>query len=227
MPGRSASASKVRRACLPVMLLAALLCSCRPAPGPAGLPATSSEQQAVLAQAGQLRDGDLVFRRGRDLMSSLVLRQGQASRFSHVGMVLREGGQVTIVHAMPDEPGSPGGVRQEPLADFLAPALASDAASYRLPGLDTAALRAWLKEQHGKPFDMRFVLSDAGALYCSELVLRALAAGGQPQRLATVSAPLLDEPVVTPDALRAISGLQPLAGVSVATADPVRAVAAP
>src|SRR5574344_1678823 len=148
MPGRSASASKVRRTCLPLMLLAALLCSGRPAPGPAGLP-TSSEQQAVLAQAGQLRDGDLVFRRGRDLMSSLVLQQDRHSRFSHVGMVRREGGQVYIVHAMPDEPGSPGGVRRELLADFLAPALASDAASYRQPGLDLGALVAWLDAQPG------------------------------------------------------------------------------
>ena len=219
MRGRSASASKVTaRRCLYVLLFA-LLCGCSAAPGQDGL-GVSVEQRAVLAQAGQLQDGDLVFRRGRDLMSSLVLRQGQASRFSHVGMVRLLEGQVTIVHAMPDEAGSPGGVRQERLADFLAPAVASDAASYRLPGLDRAALAGWLDAQHGKPFDMRFALSDASALYCSELVLRALAAGGRPQALATVSAPLLDEPVVTPDALRAIAGLLVLAGDGTAPAGP-------
>ena len=201
-------------------MLVALLCSCTPAvPGQAGLEVTA-EREAVLSAAGQLQDGDLVFRRGRDLMSSLVLRQGQASRFSHVGMVRRLEGQVTIVHAMPDEPGSPGGVRQELLADFLAPAVASDAASYRLPGLDRSATRDWLDAQRGKPFDMRFALSDARALYCSELVVRALDIGGLPQTLATVSAPLLDEPVVTPDALRAIPGLLPLAGDGSAPASP-------
>ena len=212
---------------LPVALLAGvLLCGCRPSATPVVV-TPSAQQQAVLAQAAQLRDGDLVFRRGRDLMSSLVLRQGQASRFSHVGMVRREGGQVYIVHAMPDEPGSPGGVRRELLADFLAPALASDAASYRQPGLDLGALVAWLDAQLGKPFDMRFALSDDAALYCSELVLRALAAGGQTPLPATVRAPLLDEQVVTPDALRLLAGLQPLAGVSAAAPDPVLAVAAP
>lgn len=190
---------------------AALLCSCRQPPVPAPLTG-SSQLQAVLARADQLQDGDLVFRRGRDLMSSLVLQQGHASRFSHVGMVVRDGAQVRIIHAMPDEPGRAGGVRQESLAAFLAAPVASDAASYRLPGVDRTGLRQWLHQQLGKPFDSRFVLSDAGALYCSELVLRALDAGGQPHRVAVVAAPLIQEPVVTPDALRAIPGLLPLAG---------------
>lgn len=197
---------------LALLLLAGLLCACAaPASSPPVL-AVTAQQQAVLAAAGQLRDGDLVFRRGRDLMSSLVLRQGQHSRFSHVGMVLREGEQVLVVHAMPDEPGSPGGVRLEPLASFLAPALASDAASYRMPGLQAGALRPWLRAQQGLPFDMRFALSDARALYCSELVLRGLAVAGVQAEPATLRAPLVAEPVVSPDALRDLPGLQPLAG---------------
>lgn len=194
-----------------LLLAAGLLCSCRPAAAPVPA-APGAQQQAVLARAAQLRDGDLVFRRGRDLMSSLVLQQDRHSRFSHVGMVMREGGQVLVIHAMPDEPGRAGGVRLETLARFLDPAVASDAASYRLPGVDPARLRPWLQAQIGRPFDMRFAFSDAQALYCSELVLRGLHVAGQPLVAETVRAPLLEEPVITPDALRRLPGLQLLAG---------------
>ncbi|MGN0859122.1 MAG: YiiX/YebB-like N1pC/P60 family cysteine hydrolase [Stenotrophomonas sp.] len=197
---------------LVLLLLAGLLAACAAPAAPPPALAVTAQQQAVLASAGQLRDGDLVFRRGRDLMSSLVLRQGRHSRFSHVGMVLREGGQVLVVHAMPDEPGSPGGVRLEPLEQFLAPALASDAASYRLPGLQPGPLRGWLMAQQGKPFDMRFALSDASTLYCTELVMRGLAVAGVTAEPATVRVPLVAEPVIPPDALRDLPGLLPLAG---------------
>ena len=195
-----------------LVLAAVLLCGCRPSPAAAPALVVSSQQQAVLDDAGALRDGDLVFRRGRDVMSALVLRQGRHSRFSHVGMVMRQGDQVMVVHAMPEEPGSAGGVLIEPLAQFLHPRLASDAASYRLPVNDAAALRQWLQAQVGLPFDMRFELSDAGALYCTELVVRALQAGGLPVQAQTIATPLLAEPVITPDALRQLPGLQLLAG---------------
>lgn len=195
------------------MLLAVLLGGCHPVQEPARLVQAAGPSQ-VLAAAEQLHDGDLVFRRGRDLMSTLVLRQHGGSRFSHVGMVVRQSGRVDVVHAMPDEPGRPGGVRRESLHAFLAPAVASDAASLRVSGLDRGqqvALRRYLLARIGSPFDTAFELSNDRRLYCTELAIAALAAAGVQLRPATLVAPLLREPVVTPDGLYQTRGLHGLA----------------
>lgn len=213
MTGRSASASKPVRPYLAAgLLLSGLLGGCRATQEPAPLSQAPGREQ-VLAAAAHLDDGDLVFRRGRDLMSALVLRQGSGSRFSHVGMVVREADRVDVVHAMPDEPGRPGGVRRESLQAFLALPLASDAASLRASGLalrQQAALRSYLLSRIGSPFDNAFELSDDSRLYCTEVAVAALAAAGVQLRPATQVAPLLREPVVTPDGLFHTPGLRPL-----------------
>lgn len=201
---------------LPAVLLAGVLlagCGALALPvQPAAPVAGSGQVAAVLAAAPQLRSGDLVFRRGRDLVSGMVLAQAPDSRFSHVGVVVVDAAGTGIVHAMPGEDRQPGGVRREPLAAFLDPAVASDAAAYRVPGVDRRALVQRLAGQLGRPFDMAFEMSSSEALYCTELALDALGAAGVVLAPAAQRAPLLREPVVTPDALRQVPGLQLLAG---------------
>lgn len=198
-----------------LLLLLLMLAGCgavalplAPAPPPAG----QQRVAAVLAAAGQLRSGDLVFRRGRDVVSGMVLAQDAGSRFSHVGVVVVDAGGVGVVHALPAAGADPGGVRREPLAAFLAEAVASDAASYRLPGIDPQAVQVHLQQRLGLPFDDAFERSSSGAVYCTELALDALAAAGVVLAPATLRAPLLREPVVTPDALRREPALVLLAG---------------
>ena len=177
------------------------------------VPADGQRQvAAVQAATAQLRTGDLVFRRGRDVVSAMVLSQQAGSRFSHVGVVVVDADRLDVVHAMPEEPGSPGGVRREPLAAFLHPDMATDAASYRLPGLDADAVLAQLLPRIGAPFDMAFELSTPQRVYCTELALDALTAGGAQLAPVSVRAPLLREPVVTPEGLRQVPGLVALAG---------------
>lgn len=172
-----------------------------------------SNVATILSLAGQLQDGDLVFRRGRDAVSSIVLARQDGSRFSHVGMVLLQDGRPWVVHAMPAQDGNAGGVQQELLADFLSPAVASDAALYRMTGLDSqsrAKIRDWLQDRMGVPFDYAFSLASSDRMYCSELVAGALASTGQRPALPTVRVSLLDEPVLLPDALRHLPGMHPV-----------------
>lgn len=169
----------------------------------------------VLASAAQFRDGDLVFRRGRDGISAMVLAGRQGSRFSHVGMVLLHQGQVFVIHAMPGDSGQVGGVRMESLGAFLDSAVASDAAVYRPTGLREEGrqrLRQQLLALQGRPFDYRFSLATPERVYCSELVLGALAAAGIPQSPMVTTVSLVAGPVVLPDALRRLPGLEPVAG---------------
>jgi uncharacterized protein YycO len=154
-----------------------------------------------------LRDGDIVLRRGLDMMSRLVLTQGDAARFSHVGLIVMRRDIPYVIHAMPEEGGHRGGAVLESFRSFIAPSEASEVAVYRRIGLSKAQ-RAAIKQsafsQLGLPFDDRFQLSDTQKVYCTELVMRAYADAGLVlvDARAKIQVPLLPEAVVPPDHLR-------------------------
>jgi uncharacterized protein DUF4878 len=75
--------------------------------------------------------GDLVFRRGRSLVSQAVLAAEGGGEYSHVGVVAVSAGRVWVLHALPPDEGEKGGVIAEPLEVFLAPQKASAGALYR------------------------------------------------------------------------------------------------
>lgn len=160
-----------------------------------------------LTDARFVSDGDLVFRTGRDMMSRLVLSQGDSPRFSHVGVILREPDGVVVIHALPAGETSPGGVIVEPLGSFASPDNASDIAFYRPRSLTAASrkkVREFLLQQVGKPFDGEFLLSNDSKMYCTELAIRSFAEVGIDigASLSPVEVMLLAEPVVPPDLLR-------------------------
>lgn len=166
--------------------------------------------------AGHLSDGDLVFRTGRDIMSRLVLSQGDSSRFSHVGIILKQESGLFVVHALPRDDTSPGGVLIEPLRVFAASDNASDIGYYRVKGIDTYArnsIREYVLRQIGKPFDDDFLLSEDEKMYCTELVLKALAAAGMSvaTSMPHIHVPLIAEPVEPPDYLRRLSQVEAIA----------------
>lgn len=154
-----------------------------------------------------LKDGDLVFRAGRDMMARLVLSQGDATRFSHVGVIVMHGHKAFVVHAVPAEGLNAGGVREEPLAEFSKPSNASDIGFFRVSGLDDRGRQEivdYALEQIGKPFDDEYRFSDDSRMYCTELVLKALVVGEITKVSSTGSVQVLtlNEPVFPPDSLR-------------------------
>ena len=137
--------------------------------------------------------GDVIFRRGRSLVSRAVLSADGGSEYSHVGLVSVRGNHVWIIHSVPAEPAEPrSGVIVEPIQAFLAPERASAAAIYRSRN-PQAALRAereaWGFARAQIPFDDAFDLSTPNALYCTELVWRAFLASGLDLRGGTPSTP--------------------------------------
>lgn len=162
-----------------------------------------------------LHDGDLIFRRGRDVASRLVLSAGDSSRFSHVGMIVTWRNSPFVLHSMPTEGGTRDGVRLESLASFSAAENASAVAVYRVRKIESEQrdrIRAFGLRQVGKPFDYRFELSDTSRIYCSELLVSSLAAGGidviPSVRLMEVMTAV--EPLLSPDDLRKSSLLDVL-----------------
>lgn len=164
-------------------------------------------RRATAIPLANLKDGDLILRTGRDLMARVVLAQGDEARYSHVGIVSMRGRDAFVVHAMPDEDDRPGGVRKESIAAFYAPSKASAVAVYRVEGLSEGArhvIADYALGQIGKPFDDSFRYSDDSSLYCTELVLKSLAAGKAELAPVTETVQVLtiDESVYPPDALR-------------------------
>jgi hypothetical protein len=131
-----------------------------------------------------VKDGDLVFRRGRSLASRIVLTADPVGGYSHVGIVVVRNGAPLVVHASPPEGHEKQGVTHaEPFATFVAPAEASAYAVYRLrPGMEriagAAALRAAAYERAATPFDSAFDLNSPDKVYCTELVWRSYAEVG-------------------------------------------------
>lgn len=165
----------------------------------------------VLPSGQQLEEADLVFRRGTDTVADAVVLGSGDARFSHVGMLVKIHGAPWVVHAAPAEGKAPGGVRLQPLAEFVAPGEAADAAVYRLalsPAQRRAA-REYALARRGLPFDADLRYSTDDAMYCTELVLKALASAGVDLRphLAGRSGIWMSEQAYPPDALRRLSEL--------------------
>jgi hypothetical protein len=157
--------------------------------------------------ASQLRDGDIVLRRGLDMMSRLVMTQGDAARFSHVGVIVIQHNTPYVIHAMPAEGERRGGAILEPLATFMSPSEAAEVAIYRdaaLTGTQRGMIRRSAFAQLGLPFDERFALSDTRKVYCTALVVRAYAGAGITlvEERAKIDVPLLPEQVIPPDHVR-------------------------
>jgi len=150
-----------------------------------------------------LSNGDLVFRKGTDLISRCVLSQGESPRFSHVGVIVLSGSGVFVVHSLPGGTKSVNGVQMEPLSSFISSENASEVAFYRAVGVNKrsrADIRKYLLKQIGKPFDEKFQLSDDSRMYCSELVVKAFRNAGMNifEKLPTIKVMLVDEPVLPP-----------------------------
>jgi Permuted papain-like amidase enzyme, YaeF/YiiX, C92 family len=132
--------------------------------------------------SGQVKSGDLVFRRGVDFISAAVLGLDSLGQYSHVGLVVGDGA-LKVIHAVPDENGNGSGwVKAEPLEVFLGCDHARAAAVYRLDGQRVAAADAIAAQAAAEatriarshlPFDTGFDLNSQDAFYCTELVWHA------------------------------------------------------
>src|SRR5690606_37314745 len=156
----------------------------------AALPAARAPDVPA-APAVQAAPGDIVLRRGDGFWSNFFARLNRRDRrFSHAGVVVREHGALRVVHAEADDSGANGRVRLDDYAAFTA-----DGTGYvvlRLADREAAArLAEAASSMHAAalPFDLDFDLADPAAVYCSELVWRALS-------LALRRDPLPDKPVV-------------------------------
>ena len=115
-----------------------------------------------------LKDGDIVFHTSRSAQSVAVQR-ATGSRYSHMGIVLLQGGRPFVFEAVST-------VRYTPLAQWTARGNGGHYVVKRLRDADrlltpgaVARLHARTSDFAGRPYDLTFEWSD-GRIYCSELV---------------------------------------------------------
>lgn len=153
------------------------------------------------------KEGDLVFRTGRDVMARLVLTQGDSVQYSHVGVLVGSAGKWSVVSSMPAEGAFRGGVVTEPLALFAGREKARAVGIWRVGALSPQAREVFVAHvlaQRGKPFDAAFRYGEDSSLYCTELVMKGLAAAGQDlsNSVPGVTVLTVPEKVYPPDYLR-------------------------
>ncbi|MDD3742006.1 MAG: YiiX/YebB-like N1pC/P60 family cysteine hydrolase [Lentimicrobiaceae bacterium] len=127
-----------------------------------------------------LSEGDIVFRKGQSLVSTLVLLNDRSTDFSHVGIVCKKDGEMVIVHAVPGEPDEHGNevVRCDSPEDFFDPGKArklavvtlTDASASKKHKAANSALEFFKQKI---PFDGAMDFKTDDKLYCTELVWKA------------------------------------------------------
>ena len=148
-------------------------------------PAPVYEAVPFAIDAGALRAGDLVFRRGRSLTSRMVLAADQRSAYSHVGIVYLTDDGPRVIHAIPGEDfDSPMPLQVESLASFTKVGTASAVSIWRLEEVyhaayaERAAGIAFTYARDSVLFDADFSLQSLDAMYCTELVWHAYREAG-------------------------------------------------
>ena len=124
----------------------------------------------------ELREGDVVFRRGGGMTSQAVLLADKNGYYSHCGIVIDSAGCKLIVHAVPGEPdyeGDPDRVKADRPATFFSSVYANAGEVCRADNDSTArraARRAWEIYRRRVLFDHDYNSTDTTLLYCTELV---------------------------------------------------------
>lgn len=142
--------------------------------------ACSGRTVTVELPYGSLREGDLAFRCGRGVFSRAVTTAEEEGVYSHVGLLIRDGGQWKVVHAVPGERDSKEDfdrVKMEDLEVFYSPGRAYCGALVHTGLCEEERISA-LREmavqmaRDSVRFDGNYTLKDSSQMYCTELVWR-------------------------------------------------------
>lgn len=136
-------------------------------------PSKVEEDSVVIRDYRLVMDGDLIFRSGSGLISEIAKNaSNDEKRFSHVGIVVKKGGGINVIHSIEDSERKIDGVVLEGINDYLNDI--ADWAIYRVqvePMLrDRIGEIAFSMLSHNILFDYELDLTTTDRQYCTEFV---------------------------------------------------------
>ena len=145
---------------------------------------TNHRVRDFLIQKVQLKNGDLIFRRGTSIESQIVLLSDRESEYSHVGIIYILNGKPYVIHSVPSEADEKNEyIKMEKLESFLSDDKAARFALYRLrdelkdesQAAGGFAYNCYLRKYS---FDNDYDLKTDSKLYCTELIWKAYKSAG-------------------------------------------------
>ena len=128
--------------------------------------------------SNQLREGDIILRRGNGFVSSVINELFQTGyNLSHCAFLTNENGKWYVIHTVSSELSNFDGVQKESLEKFVLESVPRTIITVRLKDKNLDPLkplmfaRNYLKQKIA--FDDKFDLSDSTKFYCTELIYKA------------------------------------------------------
>lgn len=120
-----------------------------------------------------LEEGDIVVRRGKGIISEMVLFADSQSEYSHMGLLIQVDSQLVVVHTVPHE-GEFDGIKQETVTEYFGYDKAAAGAIYRFPLTheQQVGIRSYALEQLDRKlaFDHQYDLTQPDTQYCTEFI---------------------------------------------------------
>jgi hypothetical protein len=162
-------------------------------PTPIELAEEAREQWAqVPLPVDSLREGDLILRHGRGLMSDMLMNFSTAeAKYSHAGVIHFEGDEIMVMHSIDGGENANNRMRKEPLALFCHPQAIFSFGIFRFD-LDSAQMAVFdsliqLRFQQQMEFDVDFDLNTDDKMYCSEIIYKSLLVASQDENYIPLS----------------------------------------
>ncbi len=167
-----------------------------------------------------LREGDLLFRKGTGMAGRIVTSLDSSGEYSHVGIATEIEGKWHIVHAVPYEPEFEGDidrVKCEPIELYTGRYPKANYGHYR-PKATAEQVRVAVKHAlrlsaEKRPFDHDYDIEDSTKLYCTEFVEYVYSLAGlslSQGRRTRITFPSLSGDHILPSDLTESSNLKPI-----------------
>ncbi len=125
-------------------------------------------------ELNELREGDILLRQGYGYFSRAIAKYQEADYpVTHCGMLVKEGNEFAVIHALSSSFSDFDGVQKQPLRRFLNESVPNTLMVVRYKGDTTiqeslvAQANAFLAQK--TPFDHEFDRHDSTKMYCTEL----------------------------------------------------------
>ncbi|MBU0721641.1 hypothetical protein KJ877_09890, partial [bacterium] len=129
----------------------------------------------TLLKVSELKNGDIMFRRAYGVESNIAVNFSDGEKkYSHAGIVVIEGDNVSVIHSLDDRKLHYNGVVKESLVTFLQDIDIWAVYRYELSITlrDNIAKKALVFKNMNIKFDNQFDLSTDDKMYCSEFIMK-------------------------------------------------------